>query len=96
MSYSGGLCGSAFVDVAFLKYIETLVGETQFRNIKEKHRKRMMNDFEYGIKRCFRGKNDPEYSVELRGVKDDSKNGIFDDTIVIKPCVASFRLERLN
>ena len=81
----GGLCGSAFLDVAFAKYIETLVGALQYQDIKESYRKRMMKDFEYGIKRCFSGKNDPEYSVELRGVKDDPANGIVDDTIVIKP-----------
>ncbi len=82
---SGGLCGSAFLDVAFTQLIETLVGETQFRGIKASYRKRMMKEFEYGIKRCFSGRNDPEYSVELRGVKDDPENGIVDDTIVIKP-----------
>ncbi|KAG8530515.1 uncharacterized protein KY384_005018 [Bacidia gigantensis] len=81
----GGLCGSAFLDVAFIKHIETLVGATQYQDIKESNRKRMMKDFEFGIKRCFSGKNDPDFSVELIGVKDDPGSGIVDDTIVIKP-----------
>ena len=49
-----------------------------------------MREFEYGIKRCFSGNNDPSFSVELRGVQDDPSKGIVDDTIVIDPCVCSF------
>ena len=82
---TGGLCGSTFLDVAFAKYIETLVGVSQYQGIKESNRKRMMRDFEFGIKRCFSGIKDPVFSVDLVGVKDDPKNGIIDDTITLKP-----------
>lgn len=44
----------------------------------------MMREFEYGIKRTFSEKNDQVYSVDLRGVKDDPKNNIIDDTITVK------------
>ena len=87
---AGGLCGSTFLDVAFAKHIENLVGEMQYGSIKENYRKGMMREFEYGIKRCFSGNNDPSFSVELRGVQDDPSKGIVDDTIVINPCVCSF------
>ncbi|MCJ1471207.1 hypothetical protein MMC07_009855 [Pseudocyphellaria aurata] len=79
---SGGLCGSVFLDLAFAQYIETIVGEAQYNRIKEKNRKKMMKEFEFGIKRAFDG-NDDQYSVDLRGVKDDRKNGILNDTIKI-------------
>ncbi|KAL8708386.1 MAG: hypothetical protein Q9225_007610 [Loekoesia sp. 1 TL-2023] len=69
----------------FAKHIETLVGAPQYRSIKESNRKRMMKDFEFGIKRCFSGSNDPVFSVDLRGVEDDPKNGIVDDTITLNP-----------
>ncbi|KAL8953266.1 MAG: hypothetical protein Q9222_000871 [Ikaeria aurantiellina] len=79
----GGLCGSVFLDTTFQKYIETLVGEAQYNSIKETNRKKMMKEFEYGIKRSFSEKNDQIYSVDLRGVKDDYKSNIIDDTITV-------------
>lgn len=87
VSLPGGLCGAAFLDQAFAKYIETLIGERQFQSIKESYRRRMMKEFEYGIKRTFTGHDDPEFSVDLFGVRDDPKNGIMDNTIVLKPSV---------
>ena len=44
----------------------------------------MIENFEYGIKRTFTGKNDQTYSIDLRGVKDDPANDIIDETILIK------------
>ncbi|KAL8668801.1 MAG: hypothetical protein Q9168_006582 [Polycauliona sp. 1 TL-2023] len=61
----GGLCGSVFLDSSFQKYIETIVGEAQYNSIKETNRKKMMKEFEYGIKRTFSEKNDQTYSVDL-------------------------------
>lgn len=81
---SGDLCGSVFLDLAFQKYIEILIGANQYSNIRESYRKTMMRGFEYGIKRAFTGKDDQTYSIDLRGVKDDHANGIIDETIVIK------------
>ena len=80
----GGLCGSVFLDASFQQYIATIVGEAEYNNIKESNRKKMMREFEYGIKRSFSEKNDQVYSVDLRGVKDDPKNNIIDDTITVK------------
>lgn len=81
---SGDLCGSVFLDVAFAKYIETVIGEKQYNSIKESYRNKMMKEFEFGIKRAFNGHDDQTYSVDLKGVKDDPKNGIVDETITIK------------
>ena len=72
-----------FLDLGFQKYIEILVGANEYNNIKESSRKKMMREFEYGIKRTFTGKDDQPYSVDLRGVKDDPSNNIIDDTITI-------------
>lgn len=72
-----------FLDTSFQKYIETIVGEAQYNSIKETNRKKMMKEFEYGIKRTFSEKNDQTYSVDLRGVKDDYKNNVIDDTITV-------------
>lgn len=62
----------------------TLVGETDYNNIKEKEKKRMMRDFEMVVKRCYVGDN-KMFSVELGGVKDNETEGIADDTITLKP-----------
>ncbi|MCJ1459513.1 hypothetical protein MMC28_009892 [Mycoblastus sanguinarius] len=78
---SGELCGSMFLDLAFEKVIATMIGETEYNSIKESNRKKMMRHFEYGIKRCFSTRNDQAYSVDLKGIKDDPKLGILDDTI---------------
>ena len=72
-----------FLDTAFETFIETLVGKDQYNSIKEVNRKRMMEDFEYGIKRTFSEKSVQTYSVDLRGVKDDPENNVMDGTITI-------------
>lgn len=79
----GDLCGSVFVDMAFEKYLKSIVGESTYNGIREKHRKRMLSDFDVQVKRNFSGE-DKESSVELRGVGDHSEFGIFDDTIPLK------------
>ena len=78
-----------FLDLTFQKYIEVLIGADEYNNIKESSRKKMMREFEYGIKRTFTGKNDQPYSVDLRGVKDDLAHGIVDDTIPVKMWVSA-------
>ena len=78
-----------FLDTNFEKYIETICGEKEYRSLREKHRKMMMRYFEYRVKHSFNGHNDQKYSVDLRGVKDDPKHGVSDDTITIKPYVSS-------
>lgn len=66
-----------------------MIGEVQYNRIKETNRKKMMREFEYGIKRTFSETSDQIYSVDLRGVEDDPENGIIDDTITVKKCANS-------
>lgn len=90
LRFAGDLCGSIFLDLAFEKCITTIVGEDQYYNvlrdlkgIKERSRKKMMEQFEIGIKRNFTGMPGQRFSVDLKGVEDDEKEGILDDTILI-------------
>ncbi|KAH7125733.1 hypothetical protein B0J11DRAFT_506551 [Dendryphion nanum] len=82
----GGLCGSVYLDQAFERYIKTIVGENEWKQIKDKSKKKMMKEFEESIKRCYAGDNQ-EYSVDLQGVDDNPQEGIDDDTITLKPSV---------
>ena len=54
-----------FLDLGVQKYIETLVGANEYNDIKRHCRKKMMREFEFGIKRTFTGENDQPYSVDL-------------------------------
>lgn len=91
LKHLGDLCGSVFLDLAFEKYITTIVGKYQYFNrsgdrkgIKESSRKRMMQQFEFGVKRAFSGAPDQNLSVDLKGVEDDDDVGIRDDTISLE------------
>ncbi|KAH8690418.1 hypothetical protein GQ44DRAFT_833025 [Phaeosphaeriaceae sp. PMI808] len=79
----GELCGSVYLDQAFEKYIRTIVGE-EWGGIKDKAKKKMMDEFENSIKRCYTGE-DNTYSVDLQGVEDNPKEGIDDETIQLQP-----------
>ena len=81
---SGDLCGSVFVDVAFEKYLMSMIGESTYNNIKEKYRKKMLSAFDVQVKRNFAGE-DKEFSVELKGVGDNSELNAIDDIIPLKP-----------
>ncbi|KJZ69823.1 hypothetical protein HIM_10776 [Hirsutella minnesotensis 3608] len=80
----GGLCGSVFLDLAFERYIKMIVGQEQYGTVSELNKKRMLKDFEFGVKRCFTVESKKDYSVDLRGVKDDFMAGIIDETINLK------------
>ncbi|KAH6849437.1 hypothetical protein B0T12DRAFT_418225 [Alternaria alternata] len=82
----GDQCGSVFLDHAFVRWVQTIVGEREYENIKPKAKRRMLQQFEAGVKRCFTG-DDKVYSVELPGVEDNRDCGIDDDTISLKPNV---------
>lgn len=71
------------MDKCFEKYIETLVGKDQYSKLKEINKKKMMRVFEYGVKRCFTLESTKEYSVDLKGVEDNERHGIEDDTITL-------------
>jgi hypothetical protein len=49
----------------------------------------MLQNFEYGIKRCFRATDSRAYSVDLKGVADDLARGIDDETITVSVYVLS-------
>ncbi|KAI1464857.1 uncharacterized protein F4812DRAFT_462181 [Daldinia caldariorum] len=80
----GDLCGSVFLDLAFVKYIAALIGEKQYAKIKEVSKKKMLKEFEFGIKRSFMGDDNKDYSVDLRGVEDNEEEGIVDDNVPLK------------
>ena len=80
----GGLCGSVFLDAAFEKHIKIKVGERTYMKIKEVKRKRMLRDFEQGVKKGYDG-GKKEYTVELVGVEEDLSKDIHDDMIKLKP-----------
>ncbi|KAF5013318.1 hypothetical protein FDECE_668 [Fusarium decemcellulare] len=87
----GGLCGSLFLNVAFEKYIKTLVGEGQYNRLRDKNKKDMMNKFENSVKRSFTADSTKDYWVDLRGVEDNEKEGIDDESITLKPWSAVCR-----
>jgi hypothetical protein len=60
-----------------------LVGDEKYEKLRPAWKKKMIEQFESGIKRCF-GDGDDVYTVELKGIDDDPKNNILDETITIK------------
>ncbi|KAI0517987.1 hypothetical protein F5B22DRAFT_654313 [Xylaria bambusicola] len=80
----GDLCGSVFLDLAFERYITTIVGEEAYSYIKQVNKNKMLREFEFGVKRAFDGAEDKDYSVDLKGVEDNIEEGIVDDTIPLK------------
>ncbi|KAG9188814.1 hypothetical protein G6011_07519 [Alternaria panax] len=80
----GDQCGSVFLDEAFVKWVQTIVGEREYGELKDKAKARMLREFEEGVKRCYNG-DSKVYTVELPGVEDNSSEGIDDDQIKIKP-----------
>ncbi|KAH6674763.1 hypothetical protein B0J14DRAFT_652947 [Halenospora varia] len=51
---TGGCCGAIFLDDAFEKQIRTLISSKEFDKIGVLSRRRMLNDWENGLKRSFR------------------------------------------
>jgi hypothetical protein len=72
-----------FVDVGFEKHISLLVGPTKYENLRPHHVRRMLEEFEFGIKRCFASVDDSLLKVELIGVEDDPDSGIQCESITI-------------
>ncbi|KAK7739029.1 hypothetical protein SLS53_005927 [Cytospora paraplurivora] len=81
----GELCGSVYLDFAFLRYIKTKVGEEQYNSIRLIDMKAMRNHFDIGIKRAFDWNSNKEYFIDIRGVKDNELEGIMDEMIKITP-----------
>jgi len=79
----GGLCGSAYIDMGFEKFVKLKVGKDKYGKIKERYRKRMMLDFEAQVKRNFGGQDEDMRSVELIGVEDNPEEGIIDENVTL-------------
>ncbi|KAF4419189.1 actin-like ATPase domain-containing [Fusarium acutatum] len=80
----GGLCGSVFLDAAFEKSIKAIVGLDQYNRLKDRHKKKMLQTFDYAIKRAFAPNSSADYSVDLPGVEDNEAKGILDERIALK------------
>ena len=85
-----------FLDLAFEEHIRTLVGRKEYDKIKAKDKKKMLRDFEFGIKRAFNKDDVVNHSVDLRGVEDSPEHGIEDDTIQIKQYVSASDIKRVK
>jgi len=81
----GGLCGSVYLDAGFERHVSFLVGYEAYANLDPRRKNQMLEQFEFGIKRCFDDEEtDTPFMVDLRGVEDDEENGIVDETITVK------------
>ncbi|RDI80134.1 hypothetical protein Vi05172_g9924 [Venturia inaequalis] len=79
----GELCGSVFLDMAFEKHIKTVVGDEQYAKLKDRAKKKMIKEFETGVKCSYTGE-EKEYFVDLSGVEDNPEYHINDETITLK------------
>jgi hypothetical protein len=67
-----------------------VVGEDKYSSLPLISRKRMIEEFEHGVKRRF-GDYSVEYSVRLQGIRSDPENEeVVDDEIRIKRLVHHF------
>jgi hypothetical protein len=48
------MCGAIFLDRAFEKQVRTMISAEDYERLGTRSKRRMMNDWEYGIKRRFR------------------------------------------
>lgn len=80
----GGQCGSSYLDLAFERYIKSIVGEKQYKWTGPEARKKMMQEWEMSVKRSFSG-DEEWYSVPLQGIENDRRNDIYANDITIKP-----------
>jgi hypothetical protein len=48
------MCGAIFLDGAFEKHIRTMISAEDYEKLGTRSKRKMMNDWEYGIKRGFR------------------------------------------
>lgn len=74
----GGLCGSVFLDMAFKRYLRTIVTGEVFDNIRPRQLAKMMYDFDHHIKRQFNSLKD-SYPLDLYGVPPNPDIGMEDD-----------------
>lgn len=65
----GDLCGAIFLDAAFEKQIRTMISVDDYENLASRAKRKMMNDWEHGIKRSFRidAAEDEKWHVDIPG-----------------------------
>jgi hypothetical protein len=49
----GGLCGSVYLDAGFERHVSFLVGDEAYAKLDPRRKNQMLEEFEFGIKRCF-------------------------------------------
>lgn len=60
------------------------MGPPQYDRLDARDKKKMMSDFELGVKPRFQyGRRNERLAIDLRGVRDDVDKGIEDETIVL-------------
>jgi len=69
--------------MGFEDFVKLKVGKAEYAKINEKHRKRMMLDFDVQVKRSFSGQDEKKRSVELRDVEDNVKEEIIDESVML-------------
>ena len=51
---TGDLYGAVFLDQAFEQKVKSMIGDEAFKSLSTRNRKKMMSDWEFGIKRTFK------------------------------------------
>jgi hypothetical protein len=72
-----------YIDIEFEDFVKLKVGKAEYGKINERHRKRMMHNFDVQVKRSFSGQDDKKRSVELRDVEENVKEGIIDESVTL-------------
>ena len=67
----GDFCGGVFLDLAFKRLLRTYLQADTFDTLPPLNVARIMNDFEYGIKRTYDGSDQTVHTISLPGVPDD-------------------------
>jgi hypothetical protein len=54
LTIPGGLCGAIFLDAAFQAQVRTLISAEEFKDLSSRAKRKMMNEWEVGLKRTFK------------------------------------------
>ncbi|OCL06073.1 actin-like ATPase domain-containing protein [Glonium stellatum] len=79
----GDFCGSVYLDEEFERHIAEIV--QNYEKIQESQRRKMLEDFEYSIKRNFTLNSAQSYVVDLKGAADNLVKGVEGGSILLKP-----------
>ncbi|KAH8656043.1 hypothetical protein BGZ60DRAFT_567892 [Tricladium varicosporioides] len=66
---TGGLCGAVFLDIAFERQVRTMITAEVYAELTKEPQRRMMNEWEHGIKRAFKidAPEDQKWHVYIPG-----------------------------